>query len=316
MRLTKLTVQQFRNYEDLTLSSFHPVNLFIGQNAQGKTNVLESIFTLALAKSHRTNKDKELIRWGETYARVLGEVEKKYGQIRLEIQLGSKGKKAKISGIEQKKLSEYIGALNVVMFAPEDLNIVKGSPQQRRRFLDMEIGQISPNYLYYRANYNKIIEQRNQLLKKLSWSQSAANDVLDVLNQQLADLSAKILQKRCRFLRKLEEWANAIHRGITREEERLAITYVHSTPYEEGMTEEEAVSEILKALGKMKEKEMERGSTLIGPHRDDLAFHVNDMDVQTYGSQGQQRTTALSLKLAEIELINEEAGEYPLLLLG
>ncbi|NGQ96549.1 DNA replication/repair protein RecF [Brevibacillus sp. SYP-B805] len=317
MNLRDLTLTHYRNYEELSLRFDGPIHLFIGNNAQGKTNVLESIYVLALAKSHRTARDKELIAWNADYATIRSEVERRYGSVRLEIQLTSKGKRAKINGIEQSKLSEYIGALNVVMFAPEDLAIVKGAPAQRRRFIDMEIGQVSPTYLYYLSSYNRVLAQKNQLLKDMAMKKGQPHDeaMLSIWNTQLADLAVKLLKKRFEFLGKLEAWAREIHSGITDGKETLSLHYENSSPVTAGMEAAQAQEAMLAAYEEMFEREKQRGSTLIGPHRDDFSLRINNMDVQTYGSQGQQRTSALSLKLAEIELIKEEVGEYPVLLL-
>ncbi|MFY0546027.1 DNA replication/repair protein RecF [Brevibacillus sp. H7] len=315
MFLKDLSLRHFRNYEALTLSFDGPIQLFIGNNAQGKTNALESIYVLALAKSHRTARDKELIAWDADYATIRSEVERRYGSVRLELQLTSKGKRAKVNGIEQQKLSEYIGALNVVMFAPEDLAIVKGAPAQRRRFIDMEIGQVSPTYLYYLSNYNKVLAQRNQLLKDIAMKKAHSLEMISIFNTQLADLAVKLLRKRFEFIRKLETWAKEIHAGITDGKETLSLHYENTSPVTEEHVGEHAVQLMLSAYEEVFDREKLRGSTLIGPHRDDFSLKVNGMDVQTFGSQGQQRTSALSLKLAEIELIKEEVGEYPILLL-
>lgn len=315
MFIKNLSLTHFRNYGQLSLSFDSPIQLFIGNNAQGKTNVLESIYVLALAKSHRTPRDKELIGWGADFASIRSDVERRYGSVRLELQLTGKGKRAKINGMEQQKLSAYVGALNVVMFAPEDLAIVKGAPAQRRRFIDMEIGQVSPTYLYYLSNYNKVLAQRNQLLKDMAMKKSRSKEMLGIWNIQLAELAVKLLRKRFEFLRKLEAWAKDIHSGITGKREILSLYYVNSSPVTEEQTPEQAVDMLLAAYEEVFDRELARGSTMIGPHRDDFTLKVNDMDVQTYGSQGQQRTSALSIKLAEIELIKEEVGEYPVLLL-
>lgn len=315
MFLRNLSLHHYRNYDAMSLSFEGPIHLFIGNNAQGKTNVLESIYVLALAKSHRTSRDKEIIAWNADYATIRSEVERRYGSVRLEIQLTSKGKRAKINGIEQQKLSEYIGALNVVMFAPEDLSIVKGAPTQRRRFIDMEIGQVSPTYLYYLSNYNKVLAQRNQLLKDLALKKSYSLEMLPIWNTQLADLAVKLLKKRFDFIQKLEMWAQEIHTGITAGKERLSILYGNTSPVTAEMNGDDARDAMLAAYDEVFEREKMRGSTLLGPHRDDFSLKVNDIDVQTFGSQGQQRTSALSLKLAEIQLIKEEVGEYPILLL-
>lgn len=311
MFLKQIDLQQYRNFERVELHTDQKVNIFIGQNAQGKTNLLEAIYVLALTKSHRTGKDKELIRFEADAAKLHATIDKKYGAVALDLAISQQGKKAKINGLEQKKLSNFIGALNVVMFAPEDLEIVKGSPGVRRRFLDMEIGQVQPSYLYHLQQYQKILIQRNNMLKQNGGHQS---ELLAVWNEQLAANGVKIMLKRKQFIKKLQHWATTIHHGITNGAESFSMAYLPSFRAEE---EDETVlfDHFMLKLSQMKEQEMRRGMTLVGPHRDDMSFYINDKEVQTYGSQGQQRTTALSLKLAEIELINEEIGEYPILLL-
>ncbi|GGH29824.1 DNA replication/repair protein RecF [Paenibacillus segetis] len=315
MFVKNLSLQHYRNYDALTLNSFGNVNLIIGRNAQGKTNLVEALFVMALTKSHRTAKDKELISFGSDHAIVTTEVEKKYGTVGLELRLSSQGKKAKINGLEQRKLSNFIGSLNAVMFAPEDLEIVKGTPGIRRRFLDMEIGQVQPSYLFHLQQYQKVLVQRNNLLKQSWGAGPEMGTMLEIWNEQLVEHGVKIIKKRKQFIRKLQKWAEQIHEGITRGEERLRLSYVPS--FGEAEEEDEAVllQQFMIKLSQMKDQEVRRGMTLSGPHRDDLAFHINDNEVHVYGSQGQQRTTALSLKLAEIELIHEEIGEYPILLL-
>jgi DNA replication and repair protein RecF len=310
----ELSLKQYRNYEQMNLSLHSGIHLFIGDNAQGKTNILEALYVLALAKSHRTSKDKELISWDREFATIQGLVEKKYGSLPLELQITNKGKKAKANRIEQRKLSDYIGLLNVVMFAPEDLELVKGSPQVRRRFIDMEIGQVSPTYLHYLNQYHKLLQQRNALLK--DWAKRIQNrPMVDIFTQQLIEVAVKILVKRAIFIEKLEKWATPIHHRISNGKETLKLTYVYSSPVTKDMLEAEIFQALSEKFDKIREQEESRGSTLIGPHRDDIQFFVNEMNVQHFGSQGQQRTTALSLKLAEIELIKSEIGEYPILLL-
>lgn len=314
MYVKELSLIHYRNYEQLKLSFDPTIHLFIGDNAQGKTNILESLHVLALAKSHRTSKDKEWISWNQDYAVIQGIIEKKHSTVPLELQISAKGKKAKVNRIEQKKLSDYIGVLNVVMFAPEDLELVKGSPQVRRRFIDMEMGQISSVYLHYLAHYYKILQQRNALLK--DWNKRKENSTMvDIFTVQLIEIAAKILIKRALFIKRLQQWAEPIHQRITNSVEKLEISYIYSTPIHTEMTEKEINETLTEKFDKIREQEESRGSTLIGPHRDDLQFSVNGMNVQVFGSQGQQRTTALSLKLAEIELIKAEVGEYPILLL-
>ncbi|WP_373876583.1 DNA replication/repair protein RecF [Paenibacillus spongiae] len=309
-----IQLQHYRNYEQLELQTDNQVNLLVGPNAQGKTNLLEAIFVLALTKSHRTSKDKELIGWQSADARIRGEVDKKYGSVTLDLTLAAQGKKARINGLEQRKLSDFVGALNVVMFAPEDLEIVKGTPGIRRRFLDMEIGQVQPGYLHTLGQYAKVLVQRNNYLKSASPG-GVQQAMLDVWNAQLADYGVKIMKKRQSFIHKLQRWAQQIHSGITAGAEELTILYRPS--FETGALEEESVlfDQFMIRLNQVKDQELRRGMTLVGPHRDDISFFINGKEAQVYGSQGQQRTTALSLKLAELELIHEEIGEYPLLLL-
>lgn len=316
MYLSQLKLQRYRNYEQISLSFENGIHIFCGQNAQGKTNVLESMYVLALVKSHRTHRDKELISWAGEFASIQGKVERKYGSMNLEIQFTQSGKKAKINGMEQKKLSDYIGGLNVVMFAPEDLNIVKGSPSHRRRFIDMEIGQISPHYLYNLVQYNKVLSQRNNVLKELQKHRNDQSQMLDIWDEQLIQYGVKVMKKRAQFISKLEVWAGQIHSNITQNKETLKIVYSSSIGTDPLQKNEEELADLFRMkCAKLKQQEISRGTTLIGPHRDDLEFYINDIEVQTYGSQGQQRTCALSVKLAEIELIHQEVGEYPILLL-
>ncbi len=315
MILNHLSLKNYRNYDSIELETEHNVNLFVGSNAQGKTNLLEAIFVLALTKSHRTNKDKELIHWNQQQASVKAEIIKKYGVNHLELWITQQGKKAKMNGLEQKKLSNFIGALNVVMFAPEDLDIVKGSPGIRRRFLDMEIGQVQPSYLYDLLQYQRILNQRNNYLKQIHSAKSTNQQMLEVWNQQLVEYGTKIIKKRQIFITKLQIWAQKIHDGITSGQEELQIRYQPSFDIENFTNETVVFNQFMIKLSQVMDQEIRRGMTLIGPHRDDLLFFINEKEVQMYGSQGQQRTTALSLKLAEIELIKEEVGEYPILLL-
>lgn len=316
MNIERLQLTNYRNYESLTLQFSPNINVFIGENAQGKTNVMESIYVLAMAKSHRTANDKELIRWQQDYGKIEGVVEKRYGSLPIELTVSKKGKKGKINHLEQTKLSDYIGQMNVVMFAPEDLNVVKGSPQLRRRFIDMEIGQISPIYLHDLLTFQKILKQRNSYLKLHQGKKMLHNDVmLEVYTEQYVQAAIKVIRKRFEFMDMLQAWAEPIHEGISRGLEKLVIKYRPVTGLIPTMTNEEMSQHITEKLQEAKQREIDRGVTLVGPHRDDLQFFVNDYDVQTYGSQGQQRTTALSLKLAEIELIKQETKEAPILLL-
>ncbi|WP_199426102.1 DNA replication/repair protein RecF [Thermaerobacillus caldiproteolyticus] len=315
MFLTHLSLKNYRNYKQEDIEFTNNINVILGENAQGKTNMMEAIYVLAMAKSHRTTNDKELIRWDEEYAKIEGRAIKRNGPLSLELIISKKGKKAKSNHIEQQKLSQYIGQINVVMFAPEDLHLVKGSPQVRRRFIDMEIGQVSPVYMHDLSQYQKILQQRNHYLKLLQTKQQHDETVLDILTQQLIELAAKITLKRHEFLQLLQKWAEPIHYEISRGLEKLQIKYHPSVNVSEKMELSRIIEAYSEKFVTIKEKEIDRGMTLAGPHRDDISFDVNEKDVQTFGSQGQQRTTALSIKLAEIELIFSEIGDYPILLL-
>ena len=316
MILKRIELANFRNYTQLVLNTNHRVNLLVGANAQGKTNLLESIHVLALTRSHRTSRDKEMIRWNEPFAHLQGLVERKHGDTRLDLTISRQGKKAKINGLEQRKLSDFVGAFNVVMFAPEDLEIVKGSPSVRRRFLDMEIAQVQPAYLYHLLQYQKALAQRNHLLKQIQSGDGRIRPAeLEIWNAQLAEHGSKIIQKRESFIGKLQQWAEVTHAGITNGKERLLIRYQPSFETESFHDDAMLFEQFMLKLSHVKELEIRKGATLVGPHRDDLVFFINGKEVHTFGSQGQQRTTALSLKLAEIELMNQEVGEYPVLLL-
>lgn len=315
MYIHQLQLKNYRNYDELEVQFENKVNVILGENAQGKTNVMESIYVLAMAKSHRTSNDKELISWDKEYAKIEGRVKKQHGSLPLQLIISKKGKKAKCNHIEQQKLSQYVGNMNVVMFAPEDLNLVKGSPQIRRRFIDMEIGQVSPVYLHDIGQFQKVLQQRNHYLKQLQSKKQNNLTMLDILTEQFIDLAVKIVSRRFEFIQLLENWAIPIHKGISRGLETLKLQYKPSADVLEGQDLSKMINVYQEKYVKVKIKEIERGSTLFGPQRDDLLFFVNERDVQTFGSQGQQRTTALSVKLAEIELIRSEIGEYPILLL-
>jgi DNA replication and repair protein RecF len=315
MYIEQLSLKDYRNYEKLEAGFDNKVNVILGENAQGKTNVIESIYVLAMAKSHRTSNDKDLIGWDKEYAKIEGRVKKQFGSLPMQLVISKKGKKAKCNHIEQQKLSQYVGNMNVVMFAPEDLHLVKGSPQVRRRFIDMEIGQVSAIYLHDMSQYQKILQQRNHYLKLLQIKKQTDLTMLEILTEQFIQMAARIILKRFEFLRLLDSWAIPIHKGISRGLETLKMEYKPSVDVSEDQDLSKMIEVFEQKFFKVKTKEIERGTTLFGPHRDDLLFYVNGRDVQTFGSQGQQRTTALSVKLAEIELIRAEIGEYPILLL-
>ncbi len=325
MHLKYLSLNNFRNYKEQEISFEKEINIIMGNNAQGKTNILEAVYFLALAKSHRTSKEKELIKLGNSFSVVKGTVVRRGNECEQEIVITEQGKKVKINNKLIRKTSEYVGNINVVMFSPEDLNLVKGGPHYRRRFLDMEIGQINPVYLYHLSKYQRVMLQRNNFLKELGGKLGGSEDILEVWNAQLMEHGVKIISKRINYLKIIEQWLPSIHQNICKESEKIEVEYRTSIIEKEKANarkdllyeaNEERLHELYAdALRRMQKIEIIRGVTMVGPHRDDLIFKINDKNALIYGSQGQQRTVVLSLKLAELELIKHYNGEYPILLL-
>lgn len=315
MWLENLQLQNFRNYEAVDIDFTPGVNIFLGSNAQGKTNLLEAIYALALTRSHRTTNDKDLIGWEGKTAKVSGVVERRLGKLPLEIDFTTKGKKARMNHLDQAKLANYVGQMNVILFAPEDLALIKGAPALRRNFIDREFSQMSPKYLYVANQYRAILKQRNQYLKQLQNKKIRDLLYLEVLTEQLSGYAAELIIRRLVLVERLARAAKPIHAAITQELEQLDIKYVSQLSEEERQDQETIKSALLARYIKLQEREIFMGTTLLGPHRDDLQFLVNDHDVAEFGSQGQQRTAALALKLAEIDLMKEETDEYPILLL-
>ncbi|WP_040928957.1 DNA replication/repair protein RecF [Nosocomiicoccus massiliensis] len=310
MKLSSIHLDNFRNYESLSLDFHDKLNVFIGKNAQGKTNLLESIYCLATTKSHRTTRDKEMIRMNQDEALISGYVENRFSEIPISLLLSKSGKRAKINHIELAKLSQYVGALNCVLFAPEDLEIVKGAPEVRRNFIDVECGQISKIYLQSLSDYKRVLKQKNLYLKE----RHVDKMMVEIFNEQLVEAALEIINKREAFVEALNEYAKQIHSDISNNKENLTVEYRPNIKCLE-LKKEERLQFLKETYESVIDNEIERRQCLIGPHRDDLKFYINDMDVQTYGSQGQQRSTALSLKLAELDVIANEIGEYPILLL-
>ncbi|KRN32114.1 DNA replication/repair protein RecF [Liquorilactobacillus mali] len=315
MYLKELLLKNFRNYCDVDLEFSPQINVLIGENAQGKTNLLEAIYVLAMARSHRTNNERELVNFAEDEALIQGTLERKLSKLKLELFLGKKGKKAKVNHLEQAKLSQYIGQMNVILFAPEDLAIVKGSPAVRRKFIDMEFGQIDAHYLYNLSQYRVLLKQRNHYLKQLQLKQAKDLVLLEVLSDQLAAFGAEIIAKRIIFLSELEEYAQIVQAQITEEKEELNFKYETSVEDVYKKDVKQIYADLKKLYQSNQNKEIFQGSTLYGPHRDDVQFLINKKNVQVFGSQGQQRTTALAVKLAEIDVMKNETDEYPILLL-
>lgn len=311
MKISSIKLTDYRNYS-LEKVYFSPnLNVLLGKNAQGKTNLLEAIYFCSVAKSPRTNKENDLICWNKDEANILLDYETIAGQKKIEIFLKRKGKKiVKLNRINILKIADLIGSVKCVYFSPDELKLVKDAPQDRRKFLDTDISQLSKNYFYLLLKYNKILENRNKLLKEQQ-NISALKETLPIWTQQLASVGAKIIIRRIQFLEKLKVYAKNSHNFLTNNGENLELEYQGFT----GENEQEIETKLLEEMKKSEEKDIRLGYTTIGPHRDDIIINVNSIDIRTFGSQGQHRTVALSLKLAELEIYKDECGEYPILLL-
>ncbi len=316
MYLRTLALKNFRNFESLQLEFAPQVNIFTGRNAQGKTNLLEAIYFLALTRSQRTSSERELIRFDEKFASLKGEVITGHLPVNLRLVISAQGKRAWVNDSQQQKLSNYVGQLNAVLFSPEDLELVKGAPALRRRFMDLEFGQISPDYLYYASQYRQVLQQRNNYLKQLMQGASHDQVFLDVLSDQLAGVAAELTRRRLDFAAQLDHYAETAHAAISATGEKLRIEYAPALSTISPADKTEDIYQKLKDFfAENKRREIRKGTTLTGPHRDDLHFILNGRNAHLYASQGQQRTIALSMKLAETDLVNQVKGEYPLLLL-
>ena len=307
MYVQSLELQNFRNYKNLNINFDIGTNILYGNNAQGKTNILEGIYLLGTSKSHRSAKDKDMISFGSDESHLKMTVIKNNVPVRIDMHLKkNRAKGIAINGIPIKKVSELFGIINVVFFSPEDLGIIKNGPAERRRFIDLELCQLDKMYVYNLMNYNKIINQRNQLLKDLNYYYDKdLYNTLDIWDIQLADFGSKIITRRESFIEELNEIIYGIHRNITNGKEELFIKY---EPNISG-------NNLYDELSKNRDKDIKYKTTSVGPHRDDISFFNKNMDIRKFGSQGQQRTAALSLKLSEIELVKSVIKDMPVLLL-
>lgn len=304
MYINRIKLKNFRNYEEQEIELEPNINIFYGDNAQGKTNIIESIFLCAIGKSFRTSKDKELIKFDKDYTSVNIEFEKSDRSGKIKIDIGNK-KEIYVNGIKIKKLSELLGNLNIVIFTPDDIQILKEGPQKRRRFLDIMIGQLRPNYIHYLNLYNKTLEQRNNYLKQIRL-ENKSEDMLEIWNEKLAEYGEKIFNYRNEFIEKIKNKIEDIHNDITSNNEKIKIEYESNCSNKE---------EYIKLLKERTKLDIIKGFTTKGVHRDDFVIYINNEPVNIYGSQGQNRTVILSLKIAELQVIYDEIGEYPILLL-
>lgn len=305
MIVKSLELKDYRNYGQLNIQFHSGTNILYGENAQGKTNILEAVYLGGTTKSHRGSKDKEIIMFGKEEAHIRIRIEKNNIEHRIDLHLKkNKAKGVAIDGIPIKKQGELFGMLNLVFFSPEDLYIIKDGPGERRRFLDLELCQLDKVYLYHLANYNKALAQRNNLLKQIGFNRNLL-DTLYIWDQKLVEHGGYIIHARQQFIMEMNELTMPIHRKLTGEREELLLKYEPNVGKEEFGDQ----------LRKTAEKDLTLKMSNTGPHRDDMSFLANDIDIRRFGSQGQQRTAALSCKLAEIQLVKTIIKENPVLLL-
>ena len=305
MIIKSIELTNFRNYESLSLEFDKGTNILYGDNAQGKTNVLEAIYLSSITKSHKGSKDQDIIKFGENEAHLRTYIEKDEDIYKVDMHLRKSGSKIiAVNGQKLKKAAGLLGLLNVVFFSPEDLSIIKNGPSERRRFIDMELCQLDSFYLYNLNNYNKIVNQRNKLLKDI-YTNYSLKDTLDIWDSQLISYGSKIIERRVSFINQLNEIIYDIHKKLSGDKEEILIKYEPNVLIEEFETK----------LKQSQEKDIKLKMTTVGPHRDDICIDVNGIDIRKFGSQGQQRTAALSLKLSEIELVKKITKDTPVLLL-
>lgn len=305
MIIKSLELADFRNYDSLHIDFSKGTNILYGDNAQGKTNILEAIYLSATTKSHKGSKDKDIVNFNKEESHIRTYLEKDGMEVRVDMHLRkNKTKGIAIDGQKIKKAAELLGLLNVVFFSPEDLSIIKNGPAERRRFVDMELCQLDQFYLYNLNHYNKIVNQRNKLLKDMYFNPSL-RETLNIWDSQLISFGSKIIERRQLFVEQLNDIIYDIHRKLSGDKEELKVTYEPDV----------LIENYEKSLMMCQDRDVKLKQTTVGPHRDDFCFMVKDVDIRKFGSQGQQRTAALSLKLSEIELVKKIANENPVLLL-
>lgn len=309
MKLTKLDITNFRNYDKLSLE-FEDVNILVGKNGVGKTNILESIYVLAITKSHRSYLDKNLIKEDKDFAKITGSVNKKGKNNTYELVISAKGKKVSINKNILRRISDYLSNFTAILFCPDDLDLIKGSPSERRKFLNIEIGQLNNKYIATLNDYNQLIKNRNEYLKNITFNNYNA-EYLSIINNQIATKASIIYDYRYKFLRKVEE--NLIK--MYDEQFKLPIKIEFSNNCEIIDETDNIKEKILNKLNKNLKKEIILGSTQYGPHKDDFDIILDGKNIRDYGSQGQQRLVVLGLKISELSIFKETTGEYPVLLL-
>ena len=308
MKIVQLRLRDFRSYSECLFAPCDGVTALVGDNGQGKTNILEAVYLTCTGRSHRTRQDRDLVRWGADAADVEIDALRRDGSHNVEIILPAVGKRRlKVAGQEVSRSGEMLGHVTGVLFSPEDLRTVKDGPAERRRFVDMALSQLQPAYYYAMQRYNRALKQRNELLRAAA-ARPALMSTLDAWDEQLAEVGADLVRRRREYISKLSLVAGSTHRDIASDRERLEIQY---HPNVNG----ERPQELMDALFAARETDARRLTTSVGPHRDDVVLSVDGRDVRAFGSQGQQRTAALSMRLAELNVMHDALGEWPVLML-
>lgn len=310
MKINNISIYNFRNYEQASIDFNDNINIFIGNNGEGKTNILESIYVLAITKSHRVYIDKTLINSNKNIMKLTGMMSSNKGEKTLELIMNNKGKRVSINKVIYKKISDYISNLIVILFSPDDLDLIKGSPGVRRKYINIEIGQLDNKYLYYLNEYNNLLKQRNEYLKSVNID-NIDKTYIDILDNQLCDKALVVYKFRFDFISNLNRIISNIFNDLS--SGKLCIKYINNIDTLE--YSDDIKDKLLNKLESNLKRDIFTGSTSYGPHRDDIDFFLNDKNVRDYGSQGQQRLTVLAMKFAEVELFKEKRGEYPILLL-
>lgn len=313
MILKELEITNFRNYKSLNISLSDTINIIYGKNAQGKTNILESIYVLALTKSHRSFIDDDLIMNGENYSRILGNIEKDNINSLFQIILENRKKKYKIDTKEIKKTSDYISNLNIIIFYPEDLDLIKGSPNTRRKFLNLELSQLYNNYYRVLNDYNKLLKIRNELLKEMQKNMLIDKNYFSIITEYLIDKAVFIYRARNKFINKINSYATNIYKEIINLE-NFSLKYKTNFNFNE-YSELEIKEKLKNKFDLELNNEIKLGSTLYGPHRDDFEFYLQGNNLKFYGSQGQQRLAVIAVKIAEINIFKNHSKTNPILLL-
>lgn len=305
MIIESIELKNYRNYDELHMEFSPGTNILYGNNAQGKTNILEAVYVCCTTKSHRGSKDREMIHFHEEESHIKLNIRKHDVPYRIDMHLKkNKAKGVAINGVPIRKASELFGIVNVVFFSPEDLNLIKNGPAERRKFIDLELCQLNKLYVHSLVSYNRILMQRNKLLKELMYKPEY-EETLDIWDMQLVQFGREIIRYRRDFVNQMNDIIDDIHNTLSGQKEHLKIVYDPDVEIEQFEQE----------LRRSRAQDMKQKTTLTGPHRDDIGFYIDEIDIRRYGSQGQQRTAALSLKLAEIELVKKLVHDYPILLL-